>query len=128
MVRLKAPAGCRNYSFNGCNHDVPDDGIVEVSPEVALVLQSHGFLPPVIADVHADAVMTRADISEMLGHLGIAVADSMLPTVKLAEMLKAAVKAKADSVKRAEDDLRDGAKKAVEEVDIKAPSKRQRNA
>ena len=123
MVRLKAPEGCRHYSFDGVLHDIPENGIVDVSPDAAEALKSHGFLPPEIAAAAAVAVdakdaahVTREELHDMLGNLGIAVADTALAPIKMVEMLKAAVKAKADAVARAEVDLAAGASKAADDV------------
>lgn len=127
MVLLKAPQGCKHYSYNGVVHDVPADGIVEVPFEVAQVLHAHGFLPPALADAKvaaADgALLTREELHDMLGNLGFAVADTALPAVKMVEMLKAAVKAKADAVVKANKDLAEGADKAVQDVSGKNQKK-----
>lgn len=127
MVRLKAPEGCRHFSFGGVVHDIPDDGIVEVSLPESVALAAHGFLPPEIAEArvaHAkaqelsrdEAKLTRDDLHEMLGHLGFAVADTAIPAVKMVEMLKAGIKSKAEAVEKAQKDLADGADKAVDDV------------
>lgn len=124
MIRLKAPDGCRSYSVDGKVYEVPDDGIVEVSGDVALILESHDFKPPVVADVRADAVLTRDEIGHMLGHLGIAVVDSMIPTVKMVDMLKAAVAAKAEDAAKGNEEIKSGIADVVKSIDERPGKKK----
>jgi formate-dependent nitrite reductase cytochrome c552 subunit len=129
MVCLKAPEGCRHYSYEGQVFDVGSDGLVDVPVDRVAALRPHGFRSPeelAHIDVEAkdEVKMSRDDLHEMLGHLGIAVADTTLPAIKMVEMLKAAVKAKASAVAKAEADLAGGVDKAA--ADVKGDDKSQK--
>jgi hypothetical protein len=128
MVMLKAPEGCTSYTDQHGSHDVPPDGIVDVPADEAAGLQLHGFLPPTAAVLHEDAKLTRHEVNEMLTHLGFAVADSVLPMDKMVQMLKAAVKSKAEAVAKAQEDLKVGAEKAATDVAGQKTKKQQNNS
>lgn len=128
MVSLQAPPGVTEFSFGGTLYHVDADGMLNLDNDAAVqVARWHGFRSPQDVErskITDDIRLSRDDAVEMLNHLGVAIADATIPAATIAEALKEAVKAKADAVKRAEDDLRDGAKKAVEEVEAKTSKKR----
>ncbi|HTS92242.1 MAG TPA: hypothetical protein VMG55_09600 [Stellaceae bacterium] len=42
-MKMKAPAGCRQVSHDGCDYAVDEDGIVEVPGSARAALEAHGF-------------------------------------------------------------------------------------
>jgi len=42
-MKMKAPAGCRQVSHDGCDYAVDEDGIVEVPETARAALEAHGF-------------------------------------------------------------------------------------
>lgn len=105
MVRLKAPHGGKSYSYGGVEHQVGEDGTVDVEPHVAAVLKSHGFINPILNNVRGEATITRDEVVSMLNDLGVAVNSSILNMETLVDALKAACKAKAHDVANAASDL-----------------------
>ena len=43
-MKMQAPAGCRQVSFEGCVYRVSEDGTVEVPEAARAELEEHGFV------------------------------------------------------------------------------------